>query len=74
MGGPPHCAGCFTVTSVCLQTSGEASGFGAGGSPDEAPAISKRRQIPSAIVTLLYKMQDEYIIHIGNFDRSDLIS
>lgn len=40
---------------------------------DEAPAVFKRRQVPIAIFIFLYKMQDEYITHIGNFDRSDLI-
>jgi len=31
-------------------------------------------KIPIAIFIVLYKMQDEYITHIGNFDRSDFIS
>jgi len=40
---------------------------------DQASEVFKRRQIPIAIFIFLYKMQDEYITHIGNFDRSDLI-
>lgn len=40
---------------------------------DEAPEVFKRRQIPIAIFIFLYKMQDEYITHVGNFDRSDAI-
>lgn len=40
---------------------------------EDAPAVFKRRQIPIAIFIFLYKMQDEYITHVGNFDRSDLI-
>jgi len=40
---------------------------------DEAPAVFHRRRIPIAIFIFLYKMQDEYITHIGNFDRSELI-
>jgi len=39
----------------------------------EAPAVFKRHRIPIAIFIFLYKMQDEYITHIGNVDRSDLI-
>ena len=41
---------------------------------DEAPEVFERRKIPIAIFIFIYKMQDEYITHIGNFDRSDLIS
>jgi hypothetical protein len=40
---------------------------------DEAPAVFTKWQIPIAVFIFLYKMQDEYITHIGNFDRSDLI-
>ncbi len=40
----------------------------------DAPAVFAKWQIPIAILIFVYKMQDEYITHVGNIDRSDLIS
>ncbi len=36
--------------------------------------IFDKWRIPIIICIVLYKMQDEYITHVGNVDRSDLIS
>lgn len=41
---------------------------------DEAPSVFERWRIPIAVFTVLYKLQDEYITHVGNFDRSDFLS
>lgn len=40
----------------------------------DAPAVFAKWQIPIAVLIFVYKMQDEYITHVGNIDRSDLIS
>ncbi len=40
---------------------------------DDAPQVFKKWQIPIAIFIIVYKMQDEYITHIGNIDRTELI-
>ena len=41
---------------------------------DEAPEVFRRWSIPIGIFIFVYKMQDEYITHIANTDRSELIS
>jgi len=41
---------------------------------DDAPEVFRRWSIPIGIFVFLYKMQDEYITHISNTDRSELIS
>ena len=40
---------------------------------EQAHEIFTRRAIPIGVLIFLYKMQDEYITHVGNVDRSDLI-
>ena len=40
---------------------------------EEGHAVFMRRVIPISIFIFIYKMQDEYITHVGNVDRSDLI-
>ena len=40
---------------------------------ERTPEVFLKWKIPIAIFIFLYKMQDEYITHISNTDRSDLI-
>jgi|GEM_PF-476444 len=40
---------------------------------DLAPQVFRKWQIPIAVFIFVYKMQDEYITHISNTDRSELI-
>jgi len=35
-------------------------------------AILRRYRLPIGIVIVIYKLQDEYVTHVGNIDRSDL--
>ena len=41
---------------------------------DRAPEIFTKWRIPIAIFIFVYKMQDEYITHIGNVDRTETIT
>ena len=41
---------------------------------ERAHEVFTKWSIPIAVFIFLYKMQDEYITHVGNFDRSDFIS
>ncbi len=40
---------------------------------EDAPEVFTKWRIPIAIFIFLYKMQDEYITHIGNIDRTELV-
>jgi hypothetical protein len=42
-------------------------------SHDKTMAIFTKYRVPIIIFIILYKMQDEYITHVGNIDRSDLL-
>jgi hypothetical protein len=39
----------------------------------EAPTFYRRHAIVVWVIVVLYKMQDEYITHVGNVDRTELI-
>ena len=41
---------------------------------DEAFAFFKRNMVWILAIVILYKLQDEYVTHVGNIDRSELIS
>jgi hypothetical protein len=41
---------------------------------ERAPEVFRRWAIPIGIFIVVYKMQDEYITHIANTDRTELIS
>lgn len=41
---------------------------------DKAPETFHKWRIPIVVFTVIYKLQDEYITHVGNFDRSDFLS
>ena len=40
---------------------------------EDTPEVFNRHRILIGILIFLYKMQDEYITHVGNIDRSELI-
>ena len=40
---------------------------------DRVHEIYEKHKVGIWIFVVLYKMQDEYITHVGNFDRSDFI-
>ena len=42
--------------------------------PERVVDIYHRHRVGIWIFVVLYKLQDEYITHVGNFDRSDLIT
>lgn len=39
----------------------------------EAPAFFARHAIVFWVLVIAYKMQDEYVTHVGNIDRTDLV-
>ncbi len=39
----------------------------------EAPAFFARHQVAIGLLVVLYKLQDEYVTHIGNIDRTELV-
>ncbi len=39
----------------------------------EAPAFFARHAIVIWLVVVVYKLQDEYVTHVGNIDRTDLV-
>ena len=41
--------------------------------PERVYEIYRKHRVGIWIFVVLYKMQDEYITHVGNFDRSDFI-
>ena len=42
--------------------------------PERVVEIYNRHRVAIWIFVVLYKLQDEYVTHVGNFDRSDLIT
>jgi len=41
---------------------------------DGAPAFYQRHIVAIWAIVVLYKLQDEYITHVGNIDRSETIA